>query len=124
MTRRYLAIAALALLAASCALVGPAGTPAIRVANRSTQDFDRVLVNFYDQEVDYGALRAGATSEYRSTRVAYSYARVEVRIDTTRLVIQPIDFVGETPLGGGNYTYVLTVAADGRGLQQSLERDD
>jgi hypothetical protein len=124
MTRTYLAIAALAVLLASCALIGPAGSPAIRVANRSTLDFDRVLVNFSDQEVDYGALPAGTASEYRSPTVAYRYARIEVHVDTARLVLQPVDFVGETPLDGGSYTYALKVADDGRGLGLTLERDD
>ena len=123
MTRTYLALAVLGLLA-SCALGGPGGAPEVRIANRSTHDFDRVLVNFYDQEVDYGALPAGAVSEYRAPRVAYRYARVEVHVDTARLVLQPIDFVGETPLGGGSYTYALSLADDGRTLGLALERDD
>jgi hypothetical protein len=123
MIRKHLSIAALGILLASCALGAPGGDPEIRVANRSDRDFDRVLVNFHDQEVDYGALPAGAVSDYRTPSLAYRYARVEVHVDTARLVIQPIDFVGETPLDGGRYTYVLTLGSTGRDLGLTLERD-
>ena len=123
MKHRHLAIAALGVLLASCALSGPGGDPEIRIANRSTRDFDRVLVTFAAEEVDYGPLRAGAVSEYRTARGAYEYARVEVHADTARLLIQPIDFVGETPLREGRYTYALSLSSTGRDLGLTLERD-
>ena len=123
MTRKRLALAALSALLAGCALGAPGGDPEVRVANRSTLDFDRVLVTFSDREVDYGSVTAGAASDYRAARGAYGYARVEVHVDTARLVLQPIDFVGETPLGAGRYTYALTLGASGRDLGLTLERD-
>jgi hypothetical protein len=123
MIRKYLSIATLGILLASCALANPGSDPEIRVANRSARDFDRVLVNFSGQEVDYGAIRAGAASDYRIARGAYAYARIEVHMDTARLVIQPIDFVGETPLGPGRYTYALSVQPGGRSLGFAFERD-
>ena len=40
----------------------------------------------------------------------YRYGHVSVSTQTGPLEIFPIDYVGESPLGAGNYTYVLTVS--------------
>ena len=34
---------------------------------------------------------------------------VRLFVDENEFIIQPIDFVGETPLGSGKFTYVLEV---------------
>jgi hypothetical protein len=123
MVRSSLALFLLGVLLSSCALASASSDAVeIRVANRSTRAFDRVIVGFSDGQRDYGALPAGAVSEYRTVAEAYRYAYFEVRLDTARLVIQPIDFVGETPLRGGRYTYALSLTPD-RNLTFELERD-
>lgn len=40
-----------------------------------------------------------------------------------RLVMQPIDYVGETPLGGGRFTYAIGLAEGGDRLTLELETD-
>lgn len=122
MPRPSLTIAILASLLAACTPFTSPDEVEIRVANRSSRDFDRVLVNFYDDPVDYGTVPAGGVSAYRRAMEAYRYAYVEVRLDATRLVLQPIDYVGETPLAKGRYTYALSLTAD-RKLIAELERD-
>ena len=122
MPRSNLALLALASLVASCSPVTRPDEVEIRLANRSARNFDRVVVNFYQERVDYGALPAGAVSAYRRATRAYRYAYVEVHVDTARLVLQPTDFVGETPLSSGRYTYALSVTAH-RSLILALERD-
>ena len=122
MARTFLTLLLLGVLLASCSLMSASDSVEIRVANRSTSRFDRVIVGFSDGQQEYGALSPGATSEYRTVTEAYRYAYFEVRLDTTLLVIQPIDFVGETPLGGGRYTYALSLTPD-RNLAFELERD-
>lgn len=88
--------------------VGPIdGRVQIRIANETTSLFTSVEVLFPSDEVDYGALPAGARSEYRSVSVAYRFARVDVRIGETEHVLQPIDYMGEEPLEPGQYTYRL-----------------
>jgi hypothetical protein len=122
MHRSSRTMAVLAVLLAACTPLTDPGDVEIRVANRSSRDFDRVVVNFYADPVDYGEVPAGAVSAYRLAKGAYRYAYVEVRMDTARLVLQPIDFVGETPLVSGRYTYALSVSPD-RSLALTLERD-
>jgi hypothetical protein len=122
MRRSLVLVPVLALLLSSCRLVGAPDAVEIRVVNRSARDFDGVLVLFSVEPEDYGPLPAGGASAYRPVTGAYRYAYVEVRVDTARLVLQPIDFVGETPLDAGRYTYALSLASD-RELTLKLERD-
>lgn len=89
---------------------GGAGGVEVRVANRSDRDFERVDVTFQSNKVEYGALARGATSEYRQVNeAAYRYALVEITAGGQTFRLQPIDFVGETPLAPGRYTYGLNI---------------
>lgn len=85
------------------------GSIEIRVANRSDRDFDRVVATFDPGRVDYGAVAKGATSDYRRIQQAYRYALVEVTAGGQTFRFHPIDFVGETPLEPGRYTYALSI---------------
>jgi hypothetical protein len=94
----------------------------IRIGNDTPSSFTSVAVTFPQDDVDYGPVAAGRRSEYRTVSVAYPYARIDVRIGSTELRIQPRDYVGETALEPGRYTYSLYFI-DGY-LQLELKRDD
>ena len=85
----------------------------VRVANRSSFAFDRVEVVFPEDAMNYGAINPGDVSRYANVSAAYRYAYIEVEIDGEELKIQPIDYVGETPLEAGRYTYTLNVTIEG-----------
>ena len=122
------AVTVLALLAAtagfSCpGLVGPA-SPEIRVLNASSRTMEGVTVAFPDDEVVYGTLAPGAASGYRAVERAYRYAYVRTTVDGDTMVLQPIDYVGETLLEPGRYTYRLDLAdTDGPWLTLELVVD-
>lgn len=117
-------LVALVALLGGCAPVGPtAPSPEIRVVNRSQENYAKVIVRFPAGEVDYGALAAGAASRYESVDEAYRYAAVDVLVGDERLTMQPIDFVGETPLGQGRYSYAIGLAPGGDQLTLELETD-
>ena len=86
----------------------------IRVQNSSSFAFDRVDVVFPEDEVSYGSIRANSASAYREVSKAYRYAYIEVEIGGEELVLQPIDYVGESLLRSGRYTYVLNVTIEGQ----------
>ena len=92
---------------------GPTGDVNVRVANNSSFAFSRVEVVFPENEVDYGSVRANGVSEYTPVETAYRYAYIEVEVGGEVLKIQPIDYVGERPLGPGRYTYLLNVTVEG-----------
>lgn len=92
---------------------GPEGDVEIRIANNSSFAFQRVDVVFPEDEVSYGAVPAHGATSYHSVETAYRYAYIEVQVDGEELIIQPIDYVGETPLEPGRYTYALNVTIEG-----------
>ena len=79
----------------------------IRLANISEYDFKNVVVSTTGELVSYEDLNAGQTSQYQTFDLAYRYAFIELEIDGQTFTIQPIDYVGETPLSNGFYTYQL-----------------
>ena len=86
------------------------GSVEIRIRNDSNVDFDRVQVQFPDQdEVDYGPIPKGDVTDFRATTRAYRYAGVSVKTGDQHLSLQPIDYMGETELSAGRYTYSLDV---------------
>ena len=92
----------------SCDIFGENST-LIRIHNASEYDFLRVEVNTYDEPINYGTIKSDEKSRYKTFEVAYRYAYVRLFVDENEFIIQPIDFVGETPLGSGKFTYVLEV---------------
>ena len=108
--RWLLAGSLVAVLGGGCVLGSADGPTLVRIENDSAYDYEDLLVNFEP----YGTLAAGAVTDYRDFGVAYRYTRVDAVVDGEDLLILPIDFVGETPLGPGRFTYVVSVVDDGR----------
>ncbi|RXQ92203.1 hypothetical protein EO244_11680 [Ancylomarina salipaludis] len=79
----------------------------IRLSNVSQYDFQNIVVNTTTGDVNFENLKSGQKSEYKDFDKAYSYAFVELEIDGKTYTLQPIDYVGETLLKNGNYTYQL-----------------
>ncbi|WP_439487435.1 hypothetical protein [Algoriphagus sp.] len=79
----------------------------IRVENSSEVDFKDVLVNSGSGNVEFGTIRAGKKSEYKGFESAYRYGFVSLLANGTESRIQPYDYVGETPLEIGYYTYKI-----------------
>src|SRR5262245_42922309 len=95
----------------------------VRIHNASDRVFDSVLVNFRGKEENYGRIPAGEVSNYRTVARAYSYAYIRVKFGEETAVFQPIDYVGESTLRPGRYTYRLTLQKrnSGEGYNLGLE---
>lgn len=83
----------------------------IRIKNSSAFNYENVYVNTSGGENNYGNLQSGQISEYKEFGSAYRYAYIRLEVNGQTAVIQPFDYVGETLLENGKYTY--EVAADG-----------
>ena len=81
------------------------GPTMVRIHNISTHDYQELEVGLES----YGTLGAGQTTEYRDFGTAYRYNYVRLLIDAQEYIIQPIDYVGEVPLGEGDFTYEVDV---------------
>jgi hypothetical protein len=123
---RLLLLPLAALLSACGDPVGSAdGDLQFRVENGSLVPLDQVIVGFPEERVTYGRLSPGERSAYRDISSAYGYAYVEVRVGDLTSVQQPIDYVGESLLPPGRYTYIILPSdlGDPWGVRTTLRRD-
>ncbi|NND16460.1 MAG: hypothetical protein HKN89_09075 [Eudoraea sp.] len=86
----------------------------LRIKNVSSLIFDEVIVG---EAVDpHLNVTPDSYSEYFIYETAYTYAFIQITSGEETFVLQPIDFVGETPLPIGFYTYELDVSDTGEVL--------
>jgi len=86
----------------------------IRIKNSSSLVFDAVLVGTATEP--HLNVTPDSYSDYYVYEEAYRYAYIEITSGEETYVLQPIDFVGETPLPVGFYTYELDVTELGEVL--------
>lgn len=84
----------------------------IRVENSSPIDFKSVHVSFPGDEHTFDPVPSGKISNYQNFEQAYRYGYIEVKAENETYVLQPIDYVGESPLKSGNYTFKLDLVDD------------
>ena len=114
---RPTAALALGLLLGGCESSSePDGALRVRVRNVGTVPLTALAVVFPEGErLEAAALAPGASTAYTAVQLAYRYAYVEAVVDGRRVVLQPIDYVGEQPMAGP------CVAYDLRGTAQTIE---
>ena len=103
----------LAILLVSCTEGDKKQEVMIRVQNLSNYDYENVVVSSGGPEYLFGNIAAQETSDYILFENAYRYAYVKVEIEGEFLVLQPVDYVGESNLKSGNYTYQIGVTGSG-----------
>ncbi|MBP0905720.1 hypothetical protein ACFSKN_15855 [Mariniflexile gromovii] len=79
----------------------------IRLSNVSQYNFKNIVVNTSTGNTNFENMSSQETTNYKAFETAYRYAFVELEIDGKTYTLQPIDYVGETPLKNGNYTYQI-----------------
>jgi hypothetical protein len=79
----------------------------IRLSNVSEYNFQNIVVNTTTGNTDFENIGSQEMTSYKTFETAYRYAFVELEIDGETYTLQPIDYVGETPLENGNYIYEI-----------------
>ena len=99
--------AGLAAAGSGCGILGLDGDVEVRVRNGSDRSFDDAALFLPKEILSYSDLGPGETSPYSVVAKSYRIASAEVVVgqDTSRA--QVIDYVGESPLKPGRYTFVL-----------------
>ena len=111
----------LMIVLSTCTAEVDEGTVLIRIKNESVYNFKNLEFNPGSTLADVGELKAGKTSDYYSFETGYHYGYIRLKIDGDELGLTPYDYVGETPLSGGKYTYILDVSGNqGQNLSLSL----
>lgn len=85
----------------------------IRIHNASDRLMEDVVVGFPDGPVAYGDVEPGAATPYRVVGRAYRYAAVGAVVAGDSVRLMPIDYVGESLLRDGQYTYRLDLFEGG-----------
>jgi hypothetical protein len=81
--------------------------PTVRICNDTGFDINAVAWNTI-YAVD--SLSNSMCSDYETpTNTVYRYTTVTFRVQTDAFEIRPIDYVGETPLDDGPWSYHLTI---------------
>ena len=107
--KRYIIVVLIAFSIISCTSDPPKGPTNIRIKNASDYNFKDVYVNTTGGENDYGDINKGGITGYKTFDFAYGIAGVKLIIDTSKYALWLPDLVGETYLGTGNFTYIVTV---------------
>lgn len=85
--------------------------PMLRIRNLTGRDITTMTVGTATGKQTFGPIKAGESSDYVPTTV-YSYAVFAITFADGRVIdTGAADWVGETPLGPGWYTYVIRLAA-------------
>ena len=94
-------------------LLGCAGqpeAPRLRIANQGKLDIDSLTVIFPEDRIVYTDIAADSTTEYREVpHGVYGYAAYQVEVDGQFIELPVIDWVGEGPMLGDDFTYSLDV---------------
>lgn len=88
----------------------PSSEVRIRLSNVSEFDFKNITVNTSSGDIRFEDIGSGEMTEYKVFAKACRYAFVKLEAEGSTCGLQPIDYVGETPLEPGNYTYVINAS--------------
>jgi hypothetical protein len=112
-----LALLGLAALLAGC---GSSGTR-LRIANSGATPIEGLMVLFPDEEISFGDVPGGTTTEYVVfLRGVYRYAAYRFILNGEQVTQPVIDWVGEEPMEGEAFTYVVEFNP-GRPAMQAVE---
>ena len=96
----------------------------IRLRNASTFELTAVTFAPGTSRVEFARIGPAEVTPYSDVASAYSYGYLDVRVNGERRQLQPIDYVGESPIGSGRFTYVITIDAATLNPSMRLVRDD
>lgn len=117
-------LAALAGVASACGILGLDGEVEVRVRNGSTLTYDEATLFLPDGPLIHFDLAPGEESLYVVVTKAYRIASAEVVVGQDTARAQIIDYVGESLLKPGRYTYILRVfEGDPPSLGMDFEKD-
>jgi hypothetical protein len=106
-----LAIWAFVQLGVGCSWFTSPDTQQLRVTNAGSQPLTALRVYFPDTMISYGDIPVGATSGYVDVPGGvYRYSAFSFNHNGAEVMQRVDDFVGEVPMKGRRFTYVLAFA--------------
>lgn len=84
--------------------------PRLRILNQSSVSLTDLIVLFPEDRIEFGDVPSGVVTEYIAVpNGVYRYAAYTVTIDGRKYEQPVIDWVGESPVQGNDFTYVIDV---------------
>jgi hypothetical protein len=69
---------------------------------------ENLIVLFPEEKIEFGAVPPGTTTEYKPvSKGVYGYAAYSYDLEGTNIGQPVIDWVGEEPMEGTDFTYVI-----------------
>ena len=97
----------LAVAMFGCGIFGPE-TPKLRIVNRGEQAIQKLTVFFPKDEIPFGDVPAGATTDYQDVpHGVYNAPAFQFEINGQSYNQPVIDWVGDKPMPSERFTYVL-----------------
>jgi hypothetical protein len=93
----------------------------LRIENQCNLKIDSVAVISPGGKQVYYTINNGEKSGYKSYSFIYNYAYIKLYSGSEYKVVQPIDYVGETKIETGRYTYRLFMGVNGAATYLSVE---
>jgi len=82
----------------------------LRIINQSSIPLHNLVVVFPDERIVFGDIAGGTTTEYRDIQKGvYRYAAYNVEVNGQTYEQPVVDWVGETPMPGENFSYTIDV---------------
>jgi hypothetical protein len=94
-----------------CASPAPL-TQQLRITNNGKMTVENFSVLFPEDEIQFGSISPGVTTSYQDVpNGVYGYAAYRFDVDGEIITQSVTDWVGEVPLGGDTFTYVITFSS-------------
>ena len=85
----------------------------LRISNTGSVAIQGLQVLFPDETLTFGSVLPGATTTYVAvSRGVYGYSAFRFTVDGATIAQPVIDWVGEEPLDGTTFTYVVELTKD------------
>ena len=96
-----------------------AESPRLRITNESAQPLEGLVVLFPEEEVVFGDVAPGETTDYEAvSEGVYRYAAYRFEVNGEEVTQPVLDWVGEQPISGEAFTYVLDYDPTREPIQQ------
>jgi len=80
----------------------------LRITNQSAYTIHDLFVRFPEEWVEFGDVLPGETTDYQVvSRGVYRYSGYKIELNGQEYQQVPYDFLGESPMNGNAFTYVL-----------------
>lgn len=101
------------------------GPAYLRIKNGTPFNIDSCLVNpgTWNGDHNFGAINIDALSSYAAFDSVYYYGYIKLGMNSKVYLLQPIDYVGETPYEAGHFTYKILYDAGSDRISIEFKED-